>query len=196
VHREHLGEQSIDVALGTAKLGRILMEQGRLDAAGPLLEEGLEKIRALHDPPHPYTAQSQVHLGRLRLRQGRLDDAERRFAVARRQTEQVFPEGHPNRSGPLFGLARVRLARGDAGGAEPLLRETLSLRRTAFGPDHWGVAWAQSVLGHCLAEQGRTDAAARRLASGIETLRSTRPDGDRYLRQAEAYRARLPAGPG
>ena len=195
VHREHLGAESIDVALGTAKLGRILMEQGRLAAAGPLLREGVEKIRALHDPPHPYTAQSQVHLGRLRLRQGRLDDAERRFTDARRQTERVFPEGHPNRSGPLLGLARVRLARGDAGGAEPLLREGLSLRRTAFGPAHWGVAWAQSVLGHCLAEQGRTEEAAQLLASGIETLRATRPEGDRYLRRAEAYRAQLPSVP-
>jgi len=194
VHREHLGEGSIDVALGTAKLGRVLMEQGRLDEAGSLLEEGLAEIRALHDPPHPYTAQTQVHLGRLRLRQGRLDDAERRLTGARRQTEAVFPEGHANRSGPLLGLARVRMARGDAGSAEPLLRESLSLRQDAFGPDHWGVAWVQSVLGRCLAEQGRMDEAASLLASGVETLRAERPAGDRYLRQAEAYRAQLPSG--
>jgi hypothetical protein len=73
-------------------------------------------------------------------------------------------------STPLLGLGRTLHARGKHGEAEPLLRESLSLRQDALPRGHWRIAQGEQALARCLAAQGRIDEAAGILRAGVQVL--------------------------
>ena len=126
---EMVGENSIDVALRTASLGRILLEQGRLAAADSVYDVARSKLRALYDPPHPYLAKVTWGEGEVRRRQGRLAAAGRLFRDAQTAIREVYPPGHQNHARPLVSLARSEWSR-DASA----LRTPSSVRPLACGP--------------------------------------------------------------
>lgn len=82
----------------------------------------------------------------------------------------------------VMGLALLDLGRPRE--AEPLLRESLELRRAALPPGHWMIASSESVLGACLTAEGRypeAEALLLRAHAGLETTR-----GRDHPRTAEA----------
>ena len=184
IHRRQAGEESIDVALRMASLGRIRMMRGQLREADSLLVGGIQQLRDFHDAPHPYLARTEYHIGRLRLRQDRLGAARERFRTAREQISQSLPPGHPVRANPLLGLGRLHMQQGRPGSAEPLFRKALSLREKAFSEDNWMVAVAEMRLGRSLLRLGERSDAKPLLVSAHQTLRRTRPQGGPYRERA------------
>ena len=184
IHRRQAGEESVDVALRMASLGRIRMMRGRLVEADSLLVGGMQQLQAFYEAPHPYLARTQYHIGRLRLRQDQLGAARRRFRTARKQINQSLPPGHPVRANPLLGLGRLHMQQGRPGAAEPLFREALSLRQKAFSEDNWMIAVAEMRLGRSLMRLGEHSEARPLLASAHETLREKRPEDGPYREMA------------
>jgi hypothetical protein len=72
----------------------------------------------------------------------------------------------------VAGLSLVDLGR--AREAEPLLRESLGLRRKALPANHWLVASSESILGACLTAERRypeAEALLLRAHAGLESSR-------------------------
>jgi serine/threonine-protein kinase len=178
--REMVGENSIDVALRTASLGRILLEQGRLAAADSVYDVARSKLRALYDPPHPYLVKVTWGEGEIRRRRGKLDAAERLFRDAQSALKEVYPPDHQNHAKPLVGLGQIRMEQGRLAAADSLFSEALALRTDAFGANNWLVAVTQGELGRCRTLQGRYREADSLLTTAYDVLRNKRPEGERY----------------
>jgi len=84
----------------------------------------------------------------------------------------------------------VLLDEGRAAEAEPLAQEALAVLREA-APTSWRVADAESVLGGCLAAQGRFGEAEPMLVGAYETLEKDPADGSRRAGEARARVAAL-----
>ena len=82
-------------------------------------------------------------------------------------------------------LASVLLDQGRAAHAEPLAREALAIFSQET-PSSWRVADAASVLGGCLAAQGRFAEAEPMLVDAYETLAKDQGDGKRRAGEARA----------
>jgi hypothetical protein len=72
----------------------------------------------------------------------------------------------------LVVLADVLTKTGKSSEAEELAREGLTIRVTALGRSHWLTAEAQSVLGGCLAGQGRYGEAGPMLVDSLPAIRT------------------------
>jgi hypothetical protein len=84
----------------------------------------------------------------------------------------------------VMGLALLDLGR--ARDADPLLRESLALRRAALPAGHWLISSSESVLGACLTAERRypeAEALLLRAHAGLETSR-----GGDHDRTVEARR--------
>jgi class 3 adenylate cyclase/tetratricopeptide (TPR) repeat protein len=64
----------IDAAMSEANIGEVLVNQGRLDEAEPVLRNALRVLRASNYGAAPFV---EMHLGRLLVARGEFDDAER-----------------------------------------------------------------------------------------------------------------------
>jgi hypothetical protein len=78
-----------------------------------------------------------------------------------------------------MGLALVDLGRSRE--AEPLLRESLALRRQALPAGHWLIASSQSVLGACLTAERRYAEAEALLLRAQAALAESRGNGEPTL---------------
>ena len=97
------------------------------------------------------------------------------------------PAGHPGTAFPLGRLGLVALSRGDTRAAEPLLRQALAIRQREWGPGSWQVAESESLLGGCLAAQGRTREARILLERSAKALRESLGESSELTRRAEAF---------
>jgi hypothetical protein len=69
-------------------------------------------------------------------------------------------------------LALSLMGQGKPEEAEPLLRESLVLRRHTLPPDHWLLATSGSILGECLVQLGEYQKAEKLLLDSYETLKT------------------------
>jgi tetratricopeptide (TPR) repeat protein len=183
MQREMVGENSIDVALRTASLGRIFLEQGRLTAADSVYDVARTKLRDLYDPPHPYLAKVTWGEGEVRRRQGRLAAAEQLFQDAQTAVREVYPPGHQSRARPMVSLGQIRMEQGRLAVADSLFQEALAVRTKAFGDDNWLVAVTRGELGRCRTRQVRYSEADSLLTTAYDVLRTKRPEDERYRRR-------------
>jgi Flp pilus assembly protein TadD len=75
----------------------------------------------------------------------------------------------------VLGLALLDLGR--AREAEPVLRESLALRRGSLPAGHWHISSSESALGACLAAEGRYAEAEALLLHARAGLESSRGPG-------------------
>jgi len=115
---------------------------------------------------------------------------QRRFGEARSTAEQALAmqyrrlePGHPAIAPTLAVLGAVAQVE-SPGVAEPRLRAALAIWRAALGPDHPYTARGETLLGECLALQGRTAEALPLLRRGAATLRARLGDAHRDTRLA------------
>ena len=59
----------------------------------------------------------------------------------------------------------------DFSAAEPMFRQVLAHRRETLPARHWRIGSSESLLGECLAKQGRIEEASELLVSGYRILR-------------------------
>jgi tetratricopeptide (TPR) repeat protein len=84
----------------------------------------------------------------------------------------------------VLGLALLDLGR--AREAEPILRESLALRRKSLPDGHWQISSSESALGACLTAEGRHAEAEALLLRAETALESSR--GPQHERTVEARR--------
>jgi hypothetical protein len=95
-----------------------------------------------------------------------------------------LPAGQQGPPSPLLVLGAVLNRTGRAKEAEALLREGLALRRKTLRKGQYQIAAAESLLGECLAAQGRHHEAETLLLGAAEALRASHEPPAPYVRRA------------
>jgi tetratricopeptide (TPR) repeat protein len=149
------------VAFVMLSLGRALNDQGRHEAAVPILHEGLEAYRARSSPNRRHEALVLRELALSLDRLGREEEAEPLYQEAIEVLRRHWPNGHLDLVNALHPYAVLLLDRGEEHRAEGMLREALDMgRRVAPAGDRY-VAGVALSLGGLLAARGRFEEAER-----------------------------------
>ena len=163
------GEPHPDVAVSLNNLASIVEERGKLAEAEKLYREALAMRRKLFDAPSLKVGQSLNNLALNLLAQGRPGEAEPPAREALVIADESLKPEHPTRGIFLRNLAAVLVAQRKGCEAEPLAREAVAVFRG--DENHLRVADAESVLGSCLAAQGRYEEAEPLLLGSYSVLR-------------------------
>jgi serine/threonine protein kinase/lipopolysaccharide biosynthesis regulator YciM len=143
LHREAdaLYEQSdasqsrIEAARETIAVGQAIMNQGRLDLAKPLLEDGLARLRSRLGSDHEHVAAALHMLSSWYHIRGQYDQAEVPLREAIRIRRQLFGDQHPKLARSLHNLASLLGETGRYAESEEVLRDVLRIRRVVYaGP--------------------------------------------------------------
>jgi predicted Ser/Thr protein kinase len=164
-------------------------EGAPLELAEPILREGLDLARELHqtDPERVDEwdiAYAQRELALLLRLNGKLDEARSLLDDSVALQRSVAPDDHPELATNQLLLGLVLLDRGDAPAAEPFLRQALETRRSKFTADDWQWAEAESAYGACLTALGRHEEAEPLLIRSFPIIREQRSGRDHRAREA------------
>jgi serine/threonine-protein kinase len=80
-------------------------------------------------------------------------------------------------------LADFHLEQGETGVAEELVREALDVQEATLPADHWRIAYARTLLGHCLAARSQFQEAEPLLLDGYDALQTARGAKDRCVQK-------------
>jgi tetratricopeptide (TPR) repeat protein len=177
---ETSGANSYATIMLRTSLASLMKSAGDLVTAEELYRQAYEQIRKLRGPDHPSAGSVLFNLLHVLGEKGDgagLEEIEQEF-LAQRQRALALPDDHPSRSGSALHLGQLRLFQDDPVGAEPLLSECVELRRAALSPTHWLTAYAEGVLGECLAIQRRYAEAEPLLLRAEQALRVQLGPGD------------------
>jgi len=190
MRRRLLGAIHPEVATTLNNLAVLYEDEGDLAKAEQSYREVLEMRRTLLGGRHPKVARSLSNLASLLQARKDFRGAEPLYREALSIAEQSLSPDHFERAVYLRGLASVLLDQGRAREAEPLAREALAILQKAT-PASWRVADAESVLGGCLAVQGRFEEAEPLLVGAYEALAKDPADGSRRVGEARSRVAAL-----
>jgi serine/threonine-protein kinase len=171
--RRTLGAEHPHTLIAMNSLAVVLRAQNKLDKAELLLREVLSIRRRVLPDGHPETAMGLVSLGLCLLDQGQAAEAEPLCEEALSNLRKTLPAGHPMIASAQAAMAEALLAADRAEEAEPLLRDAVTARSRTLPPElGWQTADSKSLLGACLAAQGKFEEAERLLLASYETLTS------------------------
>ncbi|MCL4843744.1 MAG: tetratricopeptide repeat protein [Bryobacteraceae bacterium] len=108
-------------------LGELYQKQGDLEKAEELLNQALERRRALHGPEHAEVARNLLALGQLRAAQAKLEEAEKFVSEGLGMARRVLPAGHIGLARALAAQGEVLSARGEYARAGAALEEAARL---------------------------------------------------------------------
>jgi eukaryotic-like serine/threonine-protein kinase len=175
-----------DRALAEARLGEILLSQGRVNEAAPLFEHALLAQTQLYGTNSQQVAAVLDSLAQIRRAHGQLAEAEDFARQAVRSHEAALGSEHVASAQYRTSLAMILVVRAKYAEAADLCREALAVFEKKLQPDHQYIASAEYVLGEALLAGGRpTDAEAVLLASMNRWKRSGAPEW-RAARSASA----------
>jgi predicted ATPase/DNA-binding CsgD family transcriptional regulator len=137
--------------------------------AVPLMEESVDRLRALHDPNR--LAHALANLGLARFFRGDAAGARACFAEVLTLRSADVIDGDAGEQA-LMGLARVALLTGRYDEAEPPLREVLEHAQRVGDPD--GESAALSLLGEVARARGNTSAARALLGDALALAHEAR----------------------
>ena len=165
-------------------MGTVYTSLGLYDQALPLMQQALEKRRALLGSQHEDVAQSLNNLGAVNARKSNYEEAEREL----REALEIRRRTLGNRSEPvaetLSELAEVMFYRGEYAQGEPLIEEALSIRRGLYGEEHPLVAESIALLGQNHADRGDYGKAEEYLRLAMNMQRKLHPLGHPALAEA------------
>jgi serine/threonine-protein kinase len=173
-----------ELAISLNNLASLLEAKGERSEAETLYREALAMRRKLFDNRGPKVAASLGNLAFVLL-------AERRPAEAEPFAREALALKLPNdfyRAVFLRHLAAALAGQEKGREAEPLAREALAIFQKAKSVPRWRSPDAESVLGSCLAAQGRYTEAEPLLLGTYRSLKADRGEGARY---APAARQRI-----
>jgi tetratricopeptide (TPR) repeat protein len=167
--RRSLGDDHPDTLRVANNLAYVLKERGRFDEAEGLYLRSLEGRRRILGNDHADTIGTAHNLATLDLERRRYGRAEALFreAVAGRRR---LGADKSDLAGSLALLGRVLIETDRPREAESPLREALDLRSRTPGEGHWQTAYTRSLLGGCLAAQGRFTEAETLLTAAARAL--------------------------
>jgi tetratricopeptide (TPR) repeat protein len=186
--RERLyGPVHTRVARSLALLATALRDVGDCEDAARRVRRALTIQQKLLGEEHPETAATHRLLGTVLQEQGDLAAAALEYQQALDVQRRKLPPQHPTIASTLTYQATLAAARNELTECEELAREALRLLETSNGVA-WRLAEAESVLGECLAGQGRNDDAEPLLHRGFFRLRALRGE---HAPRSRAAAARL-----
>ena len=151
---QHFGSGHEQTAKALTNLGRVILQQGGVDAALPLLQRALAIQEQALSADHPDLARTLAVLGGYHQGRGDWRAAEPYFRRALEMRERSLGAEHPLTLGTLDNLAKTMLELGQLEPAETLSRRVLAARQRGLGPDHPDTAFAMTALGEVLAKRG------------------------------------------
>lgn len=102
------GEEDADVAIAMSTLGTVLMRQGDLAGARPLLSRALMLMKSIRGEAHPETGTAFSLLGELEQKSGNRRAAREHYEAALTIARNAFGnDSHPQVQGALQGLASL-----------------------------------------------------------------------------------------
>ena len=166
--RERMGDP-IWAAVANENIAEILIDQGSLERAEPLVQSALRVFRSSGWREGQATATKL--LGKLRSRSGRFDEALELLDAARSGFREVGASSELNETEAW--IAECHLLRGENGGALSLATEALSQAEAAGG---FQVATLKRVRAYALLRLDRTADARNAFAESLEAARARQVD--------------------
>jgi serine/threonine-protein kinase len=157
-------------------VGRTYADLGLIDEAKPLLQASLDTRRRVLGPGHPDTAESLHSVGALAYLQGDLDGAERLWRESLALRLKSPGPGTIPVAESMSDLAMV-LQEGksaDYAAAQPLLEESLAIKRTLLGDRDPDVAQSTNNLGMLFYRKKEYDKAEALLRQALALNRELR----------------------
>lgn len=180
------GEKHPDVANSLSLLGESLTSSGNPQEALVVVQSALDIRRALFKNESAEVANSLSDLCTVMVSLERFEEAEPICRENVRVRREVYGERHPTMTIGLIGLGRLYVRWQKPLECEAPLREAVDLLGESQ-PEHWRLAYANSLRGACLAEQERFEEAEPLLREGLDRIRAVKGDRDRYTREALQY---------
>ena len=156
----------------TNNLGIALEGTGQLDLAESTLRTTLELRRKIHGDLNSSTQRTMACLARLLLRREKPEGTQlfRELIGLRRGRKSL----DPTLDRDLERVPDVLAEHADPTIAEPILREMLGALERTFWPGDWCTAHVQSLLGGCLARQGRKSEATPLLKESLRAMEAAK----------------------
>jgi serine/threonine protein kinase/tetratricopeptide (TPR) repeat protein len=161
------GRDSMDTASTLDNLGVVVMLQGRLDEAAPLIEESAALIRKLGGDRHPELARALENLGNIYFQRGEYDRVLAVLEEVLAMRREVLGDDSPDVARSLTNLGAVQHRSGKPQAAVVTLRDAVLRMEGAYGPDHPDVASTHRSLGWALISAGDLDAAEAELRTAL-----------------------------
>ena len=155
----------------------LLINEGDLDGAEPLLRKALEGCRQTLGDRHPYTLTSIACLGGLLKDKGDLDGAEALLLEALAGKREVFGDRHPSTLASVAWTGQLLQDKGDLTRAEALLGEALQGCRETLGDRDPKTLTSINNLSALLYAKGDLDGAEPLLREVVAGFRDTLGDG-------------------
>jgi tetratricopeptide (TPR) repeat protein/predicted Ser/Thr protein kinase len=179
------GDENRDTLILENNLALVLHMRGRLDESEVLFRRSLAIKRTRLGPESQSTLLTAQNLAALLRDHGKPCEAEPLARQCLEADRRVLGPKHLQTVRAMEILAATLLDLGRPAEAEPLARDALALRAaTASRPDRGAGASIQSVLGGCLAAQGRDGEAEPLLIASYEGLHDKPDASPRRVRQA------------
>lgn len=172
--------------LAEARLGEVLLLQGRISEATPLFEQSLIMQTQLYGANSRKVADILDSLAAIRRAQGQLAEAEDFARQALRAQEAAFGGEHSATGYFRAALALVLSRRGKYGEAEQLARDSLVTFEKTLPPDHQYVAASEYVLGEVLLETNQLKDAEAVLVASMNRWKRTKAAAWRSARSESA----------
>lgn len=172
VRVELKNQPQVQAALMDA-IGRVYINLGLLDSAGPLIEEAMNIRATLGDKESIAYAESLESMANLIDDKGRSQEAEPMLRSSLELRRRLEPGGSFAMANVMNALGGALYRNGKFADAEAVFREALAMRINLLGDEHPDVADSLANIGIVLAERGAADEAEKHLRSALAMQRST-----------------------
>ncbi len=179
------GRPDPDLATSLGNFGSFREDRGDLASAETFYREALAMRRKLYpDNSNPKVAYSLGNLGQALTAEGKTSEAENCLREALKLADEIHGFSPSIRATILRHFAAVLLRENKPAEAEAKAREAYIVFRTK-DPTNWRTADAESVLGGCLAAQGRFKEAEPLLKESYPLLRNDKGEGAKRAEEAK-----------
>lgn len=131
--QQTLGDDATETLDARSLLAQEKYNEGKYDESEAISRDVLERRKRVQGPAHPDTLRARTSLGRYLMTRGRYDDAVREL---REVAEGQRRSGDSTLDVTLANLGVALMRNRDFAGAEPILRESLTMKRRDHGEEH------------------------------------------------------------
>ena len=155
LRRRELGDDHQDTIGALGALGALLLDQGNVTEAEPMLRQAADRSRRVLGPDHADTLSAVNNLGFLLKAEGKFDESEVLWRDTLERRRRVLAPDDEATLVSMRNLAGLFQVQEKFDQAEPLLREALERSRRALGEDHPETLAAIRQLGMILRLEGK-----------------------------------------
>lgn len=165
-----IGDAHRDLAFALREVGRLGLNQGKLDEAEQALRQSLAMTQALYPPGDTAIADVTDYLARAVRLRGRFNEAETLYQQALLLKRGIYKTDDPELAGGMNNLALLLKTMGRYRQADTLYREALAMKWRIYNSDHEDLATGLLNIGSLQLEQGKLQEASSYLDSAIAML--------------------------